>query len=171
MIKTIKFILVGDVSVGKTSLLKSFETSTFNPDHEPTIGLAYSQKNITVNGEEIQLQIWDTAGQEEYKAITKSYYRNSACVILVFDVTNLRSLKNMDTWLKDIHNNTHDEVVLTLVGNKADCTYEERQVSHDMAERYASLTKMQYIEASAKTHSKVKDVFELSFFRVLDKLK
>jgi small GTP-binding protein len=160
MIKTVKFILVGDVSVGKTSLLQSFEHETFTNDHEPTIGLAFSQKNVRVNGEDIQMQLWDTAGQEEYRALTKSYYRNSACVILVFDITNMTSFKNLDTWLKDIHANTHEEIVLTLVGNKADCNPELRQVFFDNASRYSQITKMHYVEASAKSGLGVKDVFE-----------
>ena len=120
MIKTVKFILVGDCNVGKTSLIKRYESENFSDNHEPTIGLAFTKRNLKVNGEDIELQIWDTAGQEEYRALTKTYYRNSACVILVFDVTNKTSFENLDLWLKDVHSNTHEEVLVTIVANKSE---------------------------------------------------
>ena len=82
-----KFILIGDTGVGKTSLISRFITGQFNTDHEFTIGVEFGAKVISVNNRAIKLQIWDTAGQEEFRAITRFYYRSSAAALVVFDTT------------------------------------------------------------------------------------
>ncbi len=131
MIKTVKFILIGDVSVGKTSVIQGYISKEFSPVINPTIGLAFNKKSLKVDGEDIELQIWDTAGQEEYRALTKSYFRNSACVIMVFDVTKEKSFKNLDMWLKEVHNNTYEEVTISIAANKSDESEEQWQISEE----------------------------------------
>lgn len=83
----IKFIFVGDTAVGKTSILSRFLTGSFDYNHEITIGVEFGSKVLTVNKQRIKLQVWDTAGQEEFRSITRSYYRSSAAALVVFDVT------------------------------------------------------------------------------------
>lgn len=92
-------------------------------------------------------------------------------MIIVFDLANLNSFKNLDSWLKEIHNNTHKGIVITLVGNKSDLSAEEKEVSFKIASRYAKLTEMNYIEASAKNQQNVVEIFESSLSKVLEKLK
>lgn len=82
-----KFIFVGDTAVGKTSILSQFLNHHFDTNHEITIGVEFGSKTIMVNRQNIKLQIWDTAGQEEFRSITRSYYRSSAAALVVYDVT------------------------------------------------------------------------------------
>ena len=82
-----KFILVGDTGVGKTSVINRFVENRFDNNHSFTVGVEFASKNIVINGKVIKMQIWDTAGQEEFKSITRSYYRSSAAALVVFDIT------------------------------------------------------------------------------------
>lgn len=94
-----KFILVGDTGVGKTSLIGRFVENIFDTNHEFTVGVEYATKNIVINGKTIKIQIWDTAGQEEFKAITRSYYRSSAAALVVFDLTRPETFRNASRWV------------------------------------------------------------------------
>jgi small GTP-binding protein len=82
-----KFIVIGDTGVGKTSIIGRLTENRFDSNHEFTVGVEFASKSIMINGKVIKLQIWDTAGQEEFKAITRSYYRSSAAALVVFDIT------------------------------------------------------------------------------------
>jgi Ras-related protein Rab-2A len=94
-----KYIVIGDTSVGKSCLLLQFLEKKFKFDHDTTIGVEFGSKIITVKDKHIKLQIWDTAGQETFKSITRSYYRGSIGVILVYDITNRDSFNNISKWL------------------------------------------------------------------------
>ena len=96
-----KFILVGDTGVGKTSLISRFITGQFNNEHEFTVGVEFGAKTISVNNRIIKLQIWDTAGQEEFKAVTRSYYRSSAAALVVFDTTRRDTFRSVARWVED----------------------------------------------------------------------
>lgn len=119
-----KFILVGDTGVGKTSLISRLIDGNFYPNHEYTIGVEYGSKSITINNKIIKLQIWDTAGQEEFRAITRSYYRSSAAALVVFDLTRKETFRSVSRWVEDVKNNSNKDVVLVLIGNKTDLPQE-----------------------------------------------
>ena len=94
-----KFILVGDTGVGKTSVIGRFVENKFDPNHEYTVGVEFACKDIVVSNKVIRLQIWDTAGQEEFKAMTRSYYRSSAAALVCFDLTRKDTFRNVARWV------------------------------------------------------------------------
>jgi Ras-related protein Rab-2A len=100
--------------------LLQFLEKKFKFDHDTTIGVEFGSKIISVNDKQIKLQIWDTAGQETFKSITRSYYRGSIGVILVYDITNRDSFNNIMKWLDETKNYANDKVTMLLVGNKTD---------------------------------------------------
>lgn len=149
-----KFIVIGDTGVGKTSLIGRLIDNRFDPSHEFTVGVEYACKTIAINGKVIKLQIWDTAGQEEFKAITRSYYRSSAAALVVFDITRRDSFRNCVRWVEDVKSNSNKDVILVLVGNKADLA-QERMVARNDALKLARDYEMLYIETSAKSQENV----------------
>ena len=116
-----KYIIIGDSGVGKSCLLLQFLENSFKPNHEATIGVEFGTKVITVNGNmNVKLQVWDTAGQDAFKSITRSYYRNAAGALVVYDITSRASFINVQKWLEEAKANGNREMVLALVGNKSD---------------------------------------------------
>ena len=115
-----KFIVIGDTSVGKSCVVQRFMEGEFNEDQENTIGVEFGAREIKIKNTTVKLQIWDTAGQEAFKSITRSYYRSAAGALLVYDITNEESFKNVTTWLEEAQNNGSSELVVCLVGNKSD---------------------------------------------------
>ena len=91
----LKYIIIGDSSVGKSCLMQSFLEQSIRSKHEPTVGVEFGAKVIEVNGEKVKLQIWDTAGSENYRSITRSYYRAAAAAILVYDITRRQSFEHL----------------------------------------------------------------------------
>ena len=107
--------------VGKSCILLQFLENTFKPNHEATIGVEFGTRIIEVDGgQQLKLQVWDTAGQEAFKSITRSYYRNAAGALVVYDITNKNSFNNVIKWLEEAKVNGNREMVLALVGNKCD---------------------------------------------------
>ncbi|XP_008470852.1 ras-related protein Rab-14-like [Diaphorina citri] len=85
-----KYIIIGDMGVGKSCLLHQFTEQKFMPDCPHTIGVEFGTRIIEVHGEKIKLQIWDTAGQERFRAVTRSYYRGAAGALMVIDVSHVK---------------------------------------------------------------------------------
>jgi Ras-related protein Rab-2A len=115
-----KFIIIGDTNVGKSCLLLQFTDQRFRQDHDLTIGVEFGAKIVDVDGKSVRLQIWDTAGQESFRSITRSYYRGAAGVILVFDVTRRDTFTNLSRWIDEAHTHTGTDATIVLVGNKTD---------------------------------------------------
>lgn len=159
-IKNIEFevILVGESNVGKTSIFKKFIDDTFSDTLACTINIDYKVKSIKINENLIvDLKIYDTAGQEKFKALTKKYYQNANGVILVFDLTDENSFTKLNKWVNDINDNAGNVEVI-LVGNKSDL--ENRKVSEAKAQIFAKEKKMKYIETSAKEGKNILLLFE-----------
>lgn len=166
-----KLLIIGDSGVGKSCFLLQFIDGDFKEDHNVTIGVEYGAKTVTAAGKQIKLQIWDTAGQESFRAITRSFYRNANGVILMYDLTRLESFENLEDWLREIRLNSDPDVVVYLVGNMKDLADEEREVSTEIAQKFANEKKLDgFIEASAKTAEHVSDVF-IKVAEVLNKKK
>ena len=155
-----KLLIIGDSGVGKSCFLLQFIDGDFKEDHNVTIGVEYGAKTVQAAGKNIKLQIWDTAGQESFRAITRSFYRNANGVVLMYDLTLLESFENLEDWLREIRLNSDPDAVVFLVGNMLDLADEERQVSKEAAENFVKEKKIDgFTEASAKTADHVSEVF------------
>jgi small GTP-binding protein len=163
-----KLLLIGDSGVGKSSLLLSFTSDTFE-DLSPTIGVDFKVKHVNIGGKKLKLAIWDTAGQERFRTLTSSYYRGAQGVIMVYDVTRRDTFTNLsDIWAKEIDlYSTNQDCIKMLVGNKVD-KESERAVTKkegiDFARQYGCL----FIECSAKTRVNVEQCFEELVLKILD---
>jgi len=145
-----KLVLIGDASVGKTSLLLRFADDSFEDNYISTVGVDFRFRTVTVDNELVKLQIWDTAGQERFRTITSAYYRGANGVILVYDITNNETFEHVQDWLDEVHKAAGESVTKLVVGNKADLT-NMRQVNEQQASAYASSVNAAFIETSAKT--------------------
>ena len=126
-----KVLLLGDTTVGKTCILLKYTDKIFQETHMMTIGLDYRLKTMKLkSGKDVKLQIWDTAGQDRFRSITKNYYKGSHGIILIYDVTSLKTFENVKSWVSQIHEEISDKVVIYLVANKIDMET-ERKVSND----------------------------------------
>ena len=115
-----KYIIIGDTGVGKSCLLLQFTDKRFQPVHDLTIGVEFGARMITIDGKQIKLQIWDTAGQESFRSITRSYYRGAAGALLVYDITRRETFNHLTTWLDDARQHSSSHMVIMLIGNKSD---------------------------------------------------
>ena len=118
----------------------------------------------------MRLQIWDSAGQEEFKAITRSYYRSSAAALVVFDLTRKDTFRNVARWVEDVKNNSNKDVIMVLVGNKCDLQ-QERMVSREEALKLARDYEMLYIETSARSQENIERAFVWPATTILDKVE
>ncbi|GFQ07034.1 RAS-related protein rabb1b [Phtheirospermum japonicum] len=123
------YIIIGDSSVGKSCLLLQFVDNRFQPFHDTTIGVEFGKKIITIDSIPIKLRIWDTAGQERFLSIARSYYRNAAVALLVYDITRRETFKHVANWLEDARRFGHVNMKIILVGNKCDMAAHKRVVS------------------------------------------
>ena len=156
-----KIILVGDSSVGKTCLLMRAVNNKFTENYQATIGFEFLLMYFQVNSVKIKLQIWDTCGQEIYRSLIQGFYRNTAATIIVFSKTDRRSFDNLGSWVKDVKNNTEQEIPLFLVGNKCDVENNLIEVTKEEGEQFMKQYNLKYYsDISAKTGYKVLDTFE-----------
>lgn len=114
----IVFCFIFLLGVGKSCLLLQFTDKRFQPVHDLTIGVEFGARMITIDGKQIKLQIWDTAGQEAFRSITRSYYRGAAGALLVYDITRRETFNHLTTWLEDARQHSNSNMVIMLIGNK-----------------------------------------------------
>jgi small GTP-binding protein len=150
-----KIIFVGDACVGKTTIIARITESPFNEVYEPSIGVDFMSKSIKYRGQNIKLQIWDTAGQEKYKGLIPSYVRNSSIVFVVYDISVKSTFDNIPKWLTFIR--SIENTTLILCGNKIDL--EKREVTKEEGEALAQKEGIAFFETSAKTAEGIKNMF------------
>ena len=132
-----KIVLVGDSGVGKTNLLTRFSKNEFNLESRATIGVEFATKTIqTESGHVIKAQIWDTAGQDRYRAIASSYYKGAVGALLCYDITKTQSFVNCEKWLSELRQHGKENMTLMLIGNKTDLA-KMREVKTEDAANYA----------------------------------
>ena len=165
----VKFIIIGNPNVGKTNIYYKFVNGEFSNKYQPTIVLDFQYQTIKINEKFFTLQLWDTAGSEDYKSITKGYYSNSTCCILVYDLTEEDSFNSIIDWVEDVKNYTSPKTILILVGNKYDLS-EERKISKEQGEALASQYGMTYIEASAKTGYNIDEIFNIACQKIYENI-
>ena len=157
----LKYIVIGDTGVGKSCLLLQFTEpgSTFNERHDVTIGVEFGVRRVEVNGQALKLQIWDTAGQESFRSITRSYYRGAAAALLVYDISRRATFRNCKTWLTEARACGNPQMVVILVGNKSDLSESTRAVSEAEGRAFADEHGLLFLEASAKQRKHVDEAF------------
>eukprot|EP00127_Corallochytrium_limacisporum_P006352 Clim_evm63s225 gene=Clim_evmTU63s225 len=153
-----KYIIIGDTGVGKSCLLLQFTDKRFTPVHDLTIGVEFGARMVEIEGEKIKLQIWDTAGQESFRSITRSYYRGAAGALLVYDITRRDTFNHLTTWLEDARQHSHSNMAIMLIGNKSDLDA-KRAVSKEEGEAFAREHDLVFMETSAKTADNVEEAF------------
>ena len=155
-----KVLLLGDSTEGKTCFLMRYTDNTFQEIHMSTIGLDYRLKSMTLkSGKNVKVQIWDTAGQDRFRAITKNYYKGAHGIILIYDVTNQLSFDNVSNWINQIKEEASDKVTIFLVGNKID-DVENRKIQTESGKNLAENFQLQFYETSAKTGENVEKTFQ-----------
>jgi len=164
-----KLLLIGNSSVGKSSLLLRFSDEQWLPEDEAsaTIGVDFRVHNMVVNGKKVKLSIWDTAGQERFRTITSSYYRGAQGIILVYDVSNRESFDALPKWYSELETYVSESVVKIVVGNKLDKEF-SRQVTTAEGAAFAERMGSLFIEASAKTAVGVREAFQEVVTKILD---
>jgi len=167
---SVKFIIVGDSSVGKSNILLRFSRNTFDPGHQATLGIEFANKHLIYNNTDYLIQIWDTAGQENFRSVTRAYYKASAVAMVVYDITKEESFEHIQTWLKDCKELAPRTVLLVLVGNKSDLE-EQRVISKERGEDLAKENNMMFFETSALNGNGIEEAFQKSIEVVDQKIR
>lgn len=181
--KFFKIVIIGDSGVGKTALIQRLTDNKFS-ETSATVGVQYqpyicplssnknnnSGQNSNDTDDAVQLQIWDTAGQEKYKSISKAYFRNAVGAVLVFDITDINTFENASMWLQELRESCNQNAFILLVGNKKD-RESEREVGEEAAREFARQQMIEYREASALNGDNVKETFARLAFAISEKTK
>ena len=154
-----KVLLLGNSNVGKSSLFLRFVDDIWNDTFVPTIGVDFKIKTFDIDEKKIKMQIWDPAGQERFKNIIASYYRGAHGILLIYDVTDKDSFKNLSNWLIEIEKNASKNVLKVLIGNKTDLE-DKRVITYNQGKEFADTYGLKFIETSAKKNLNVTEAFE-----------
>ena len=165
-----KIILLGDVGVGKTAIFQRFITNKFSIDYHCTISCEYKVHSIKLNNNAlVKLNLWDTAGTEKFQSVTRSYYKNSNGIVLIFDLTSRKSFNQLKKWVNEINDYCPKESEIILVGNKSDCN--DRTIEKEEAQLFAKKNNYDYIETSALNGTNVLLLFETLSKKLVEKEK
>ena len=165
-----KVVLLGDSGVGKTCIIARYISGSFDKNSPTTNGASFCSKNVRFEqlGKNLLLDIWDTAGQEKYKALTKFFYKDAAVCILVYDVTRKESFESLkDYWYSQLKENSEPDIVLGVAGNKCDL-YENEQVQEDEAREWAKEIGAVFELTSAQNNTGINDLFLNVGYKYLD---
>ena len=151
-----QLLIIGDSTVGKTSMLSRYVEDKFNSQFLATAGIDFFTKDEIFNNKKVRIKVWDTAGQERYKSLTNAFFRNAQGVILVYDVNKAETFENLKYWLQSINSNLGEktEIKKIIIGNKIDL---QREVSKEEAEAFAEQNKVNYFETSAKLNQGISE--------------
>ena len=166
--KKCQLLIIGDSTVGKTSILSRYTNGEFNPNYLATVGFDFFKKDEIFDGKTIRIKIWDTAGQERYKSLTEGYFRNAEGILIVYDVSNLDTFKNLKYWIQSIKthiNIDNSQVPAIIIGNKVDIF--EREVTKDQGENFAKEQNLEYFETSAKNGKNINECIRYLVQQVL----
>ena len=155
-----KLIIVGDSGVGKSCLSIKAIKNYFEELYAPTVGFEFLSFSIKINEQTVKLQIWDTCGQEAYRSLINSFYRNSSLAILVYSIDNIKTFENLEIWLNDIKTQSNPDIKIILIGNKVDLE-DKREVSKENGEKFCSDHNLScFMETSAKTGFNAQNLFK-----------
>jgi len=159
--EVLKIVLIGEASVGKTSIIYQFIDKIFQEDLQSTIGGTFNSKSIKCNNNKtLNLEIWDTAGQERYRCVTKMFYKEADVAILVYDITSKSSFEELKNyWVEQVLEASPKNIMLVIVANKSDLIDNE-QVDEEEARNYAKKVKADFFVISAKENNSVNELFK-----------
>ena len=155
-----KILLIGESSVGKTSIILRYTENKFDSSGIATCGVDVKCKYVTYENIKIRLDIWDTAGQERFRGLAKNYFRGSNGFILVYDITNKKSFEKLKGWMNDAKEKMEPNSKMIVIGNKKDCQ-ENREVDLDILEDFAEKNEVKTLEVSAKTNEGIDEIFNI----------
>ena len=154
-----KILFIGDSGSGKTSIINVSNNSDFVNLFTSTIGIDFCNLNIERKGESYELKLWDTGGHERFKFLIKSYYRNITALVIVYDITCIKSFLSIDTIINEYYKETGNKnTPILILGNKVDLN-RQREVSHEMARAMASKYNCLFMECSAKSHFNIEQIY------------
>eukprot|EP01111_Echinosteliopsis_oligospora_P000357 TRINITY_DN1035_c1_g1_i2.p1 TRINITY_DN1035_c1_g1~~TRINITY_DN1035_c1_g1_i2.p1 ORF type:complete len:192 (-),score=42.00 TRINITY_DN1035_c1_g1_i2:50-625(-) len=165
-----KYIIIGDTGVGKSCLLLQFTDKNFQPEYDMTIGVEFGARMVNIEGKQIKLQIWDTAGQESFRAVTRSYYSGAAGALLVYDITRRDTFNHLTSWLEDAKTHANSNMTIILVGNKSDLE-QKRAVTYEEGAAFAEEHGLIFHETSAKTAANVEEAFIKTARKIYEKIQ
>ena len=160
--ESVKVVLVGESGVGKTSIIAQFTTGQFDPDCVTSLSAQFVSKTVEYNNiqKAIKFDIWDTAGQEKYRAVAKIFYKDARIVCLVYDITDRHSFQQIkEYWSNQIKNNADSDTIIAVVANKSDL-YDNAQVKNEEGEEYARSINAIFQSTSAKSDSGITNLFD-----------
>ena len=164
---TLKILIVGDSGVGKTNFILRFLNNEFNQNYMSTAGIDLKSGSIIIKNKKIRIQIWDTAGQEKYKAITKNLFLKVMGALIVYDITNENSFYNLQSWVSMVKEECGKHMQIVIVGNKSDLD-SKRAISKEEVLNYVKEQKVEYIETSSKTGENIIKAITLLSEQILE---
>ena len=154
-----KMIVIGDAGVGKSCLTTKAAKGVFDDTYSATVGFEFLTFNLRIDGKVVKLQIWDTCGQEIYRSLISSFYRNASLAMMVYSIDSKESFIHIETWLKEVKLQSNPDIKIFLIGNKADLE-EQREVKLEQAKLYKNENDIHYFcETSAKNGLNAQEVF------------
>ena len=157
--ENIKIIVVGETEVGKTCIINQYINQNFDFNYIATIAMDKSKKEIEIDNTNLNLEIWDTAGQEQYRATNKIFMKGAKIALLVYDITNEKSFEEINYWHETVKNMNNENIIFCLVGNKNDL-YEQRVIKEEKGKKFAEEKKMLFFESSAMDYESIETIFK-----------
>ena len=169
-IYNVKFIIIGETKVGKTSIINQYTKQIFEEEFFTTMATDKSTKEIEIKGKKLKLEIWDTIGQEKYRAVNKIFMKNTQIALLVYDITDRKSFDDLNEWYENfIKINEKEKAIIGVAANKSDL-YEERVVEEKEGKNFAKSKNIEFFETSSKDYDSINIVFETLSEKYLDTL-
>jgi len=162
-----KVAIIGDSYTGKSSLLNRYINESFDNSFVSTIGVDFFIKNLTIKDKLVKIQLWDTAGQEQYANLIRSYFTNCTVGLIVYDITNRESFNKVDYWLKIFKMNYEEDRTCFLVGTKSDLEKNREVTLKEGLDKAYSLN-MDFIECSSKDNINIDDIFGKLSNKIVD---
>ena len=164
-----KYIIAGDSGVGKTCMIYYYLYNKVKQNSTQTIGVDYSSKTLIINNQKIKLQIWDTAGQDKFRSVSKSYYRGAIGIIIVYDITSKESFLHIKSWINEVKLSAREEASFIIIGNKNDLK-DQREVSYEEAKKFSDDNNFIFLETSSITGENISEVFLKLSENILNKI-
>ena len=164
----VKIILIGDSAVGKTNIMNKYLKGTFHENSKATVGVEFGSKLFNIENHKIKAQIWDTVGQEKYKAITGAYYKGSKGAFIVYDITRKETFESADKWINDLKVTADPKINIILIGNKCDLE-DKREVLKEQGEEKARAFGCAFLETSALNGDNIDKGFEMMVSEIFKK--